>query len=574
MSFKHTKHWDSELAYEKGMVKSDPLQKQASLTKEADITPTSDLMQNIIKLCAGLRAEGLEKEAAEVETNFLNYKQAQTLYETSKEKGEDLVDAAHPKGSHKLEGVDSEEAVVEDIVDRHNKMKAVVDKKPTGKYASSKDILNAVKVTLGADPLAKERGNLSTKKGLYKKADITDDPVISAITGALATYGGVALIKALKKIIADYALKSLVGTAGMEAMEQALLGKLSAQATNALGVRIATQLATGSVSAASAPAATAAINTAIAAGPTGAAVAAAAAKGTTEVAAQIGSKALSEVGTEAAAKVIGWKALGKFIPLLGEIWMGWDLGSWAGAALFEYYLAPDQLNTAGTKLIEKGEYFRTGSIYNDPLGAEGEKYLDNFKATFAKVMENYSAIAEIKEQPTPESIAKLKNLDDALLDANKWAGELWSFADSKMAAKTFSFRFSPLQNYQDLVNLGNNYVVLSNKIHAEISKFVDDFVQKAMQKLKEQGGGTNIITDYQNVLNFIKNKIEIISHKVDVKGKDQLLPWLQNMNKYVAEEQKDFGTISIQNRSMLAKEYADRLQAVVADLQKLDKVVK
>src|SRR5208337_4114682 len=124
------------------------------LPKTADITPTSDLMQNIIKLCSGLRFEGLEKEAAEVETNFFNYKQAQTLYETSKEKGEDLVDAAHPEGSHKLEGLDSEEAVVEDIVDRHNKMKAVVDKNPTGKYSSSKDILNAVKVTLGADPLA------------------------------------------------------------------------------------------------------------------------------------------------------------------------------------------------------------------------------------------------------------------------------------------------------------------------------------------------------------------------------------------------------------------------------------
>ncbi len=145
MSFKQTKHWDSEVmrslekvAYEKGLIKPEPLQKQASLSKTADITPTSDLMQNIIKLCIALRAEGLVKEAAEVETNFFNYKKAQTLYEVTKEKGEDLVDAAHPQGSHKLEGLDSEEAVVEDIVDRHNKMKAVVDKKPTGKYSSSK----------------------------------------------------------------------------------------------------------------------------------------------------------------------------------------------------------------------------------------------------------------------------------------------------------------------------------------------------------------------------------------------------------------------------------------------------
>ena len=204
MSFKHTKHWDSEVmrslekvAYEKGMVKSDPLQKQASLTKEADITPTSDLMQNIVKLCVGLRSEGLEKEAAEIETNFLNYKQAQTLYETSKEKGEDLVDAAHPKGSHKLEGVDSEEAVVEDIVDRHNKMKAVVDKKPTGKYASSKDILNAVKVTLGADPLANGRANSSRKiaqEAAPKKSNST-----GYVEGAATAAGlGITLFQAWK----------------------------------------------------------------------------------------------------------------------------------------------------------------------------------------------------------------------------------------------------------------------------------------------------------------------------------------------------------------------------------------
>lgn len=139
-----------KVAKEKGLVKPESLEKKAALTKKADYTPTPDLMENIFKLCAGLRSNGLVKEANEIETNYLNYKKAQTLYETSKEKGEDLVQAAHPKGSHKLEGVEGEEAVVEDIIEQHLKMMKSVEKKPTGKLAS-KDILKAVKMALGQE---------------------------------------------------------------------------------------------------------------------------------------------------------------------------------------------------------------------------------------------------------------------------------------------------------------------------------------------------------------------------------------------------------------------------------------
>lgn len=155
MTFKHVKFEDSptmraleKVAKEKGLVKPEPLQKKASVTKKADYTPSDDFMENIFKLCAGLRANGLEKAAAEVEVNYLKYKQAQTLYETSKEKGEDLVQAAHPKGSHKLEGVEGEEATVEDILDQHKKIKDVVEKKPTGKLSNAQ-VLREVKKALG-----------------------------------------------------------------------------------------------------------------------------------------------------------------------------------------------------------------------------------------------------------------------------------------------------------------------------------------------------------------------------------------------------------------------------------------
>lgn len=158
MTFKHVKFEDSptmraleKVAKEKGLVKPETLQKQASVSKTADYTPSNDLLENILKLCSGLRAQGLKEVAAELETKFLNYKQAQTLYETSTEKGEDLINAAHPKGSHKLENVDGDEAVVENVLDIHDKLLEMVNKKPTGKLSNAKQIIKEVKRVLAQD---------------------------------------------------------------------------------------------------------------------------------------------------------------------------------------------------------------------------------------------------------------------------------------------------------------------------------------------------------------------------------------------------------------------------------------
>ncbi len=179
MTFKHVKFEDSptmraleKVAKEKGLVKPEPLQKKASVTKKADYTPSDDFMENIFKLCAGLRANGLEKAAAEVEVNYLKYKQAQTLYETSKEKGEDLIQAAHPKGSHKLEGVEGNElAVVEDILDQHNKLVEIVNKKPTGKLSNAQ-VLSEVKKALGQLVAPKESESELYANMIAKQNDI------------------------------------------------------------------------------------------------------------------------------------------------------------------------------------------------------------------------------------------------------------------------------------------------------------------------------------------------------------------------------------------------------------------
>lgn len=174
MTYKHVKFEDApimrsleKVAQEKGLVKAEPLTKTAA--KKTDLTPTTSLLDNVLKLCAGLRERGFEKQANELEVNLLNYKKAEaTLYETSPEKGEDLVHAAHPKGSHKLEGLDAEDdgAVVEDILDQHAKSIQTIEKKPTGKLASTQEAIEAVKVAIGAPPLPVKRVAKVTRAGV------------------------------------------------------------------------------------------------------------------------------------------------------------------------------------------------------------------------------------------------------------------------------------------------------------------------------------------------------------------------------------------------------------------------
>ncbi len=154
MTFKHLKFEDSpvmrsleKVAIEKGLVSPQFMIKQAE--KKSDFSVSINLSENIIKLCNGLRSCGLEAKADELEKNYLDYKKAQTLYETSKETGEDLVHSAHPKGSHKLEGVEGD-SIIETIIDQHLQHLRMIEKKPTGKLSTA-SIIDKVKIILAQD---------------------------------------------------------------------------------------------------------------------------------------------------------------------------------------------------------------------------------------------------------------------------------------------------------------------------------------------------------------------------------------------------------------------------------------
>jgi len=173
MTFKHTNDTPmmrslTKVAQDKGWIKEEPVVKTAAA--KLDLVPTNDLLENVLKLCSGLRAAGFEKQANDIEDKFVVYKQAQSLYDVGGEKGEDLIHAAHPKGSHKLEGVEGNEATFEDILDKHNKFLNVVENKPTGKLASSQDVISAVKQVLTAVKVVTAADNLDNLYGQAKAA--------------------------------------------------------------------------------------------------------------------------------------------------------------------------------------------------------------------------------------------------------------------------------------------------------------------------------------------------------------------------------------------------------------------
>ena len=149
MTFKHIKFTDSEImrsfekvAHDTGMIKSDNNQ-NIKTDSVLDTVPTNNLNINILKLCKLLREKGLESKANELESNFLNYNFAE-----SKDPGEKRIEDAHDKSP---QFGDSEYGVIENILEEHRKILDVVRKQPTGKLASNKDILNAVKHILASN---------------------------------------------------------------------------------------------------------------------------------------------------------------------------------------------------------------------------------------------------------------------------------------------------------------------------------------------------------------------------------------------------------------------------------------
>lgn len=150
MTYKNIKFDDSpvmrsleKLAVKKGLVKPEELTKTAS-PKPSPLKPTKNLDENILKLCGALRDQGFTQQAVEVETKFFNLKRALHIYDTHGETGEDIINSAHPEGSHQMKGVEGD-ALIETIVDKKKAIENMLHKMPTGKEAASRDLASLVK---------------------------------------------------------------------------------------------------------------------------------------------------------------------------------------------------------------------------------------------------------------------------------------------------------------------------------------------------------------------------------------------------------------------------------------------
>lgn len=189
MTFKHGKFSDSptlrsleRLAIQKGWYKDEPVIKTAS--PKLDLRVTNSLTNNIMVLCAGLRAKGFEENAEEIEERFMEYKKA------SKDELEDLVHEAHPKDV-KVNG-----QLVENIIDKHLTMLDVANKMATGKLSAASDILKAVKTVLGQasnETIIEIKNILSDAKNQMKviNANCVDEGLVSKWTSLDANFDAV-----------------------------------------------------------------------------------------------------------------------------------------------------------------------------------------------------------------------------------------------------------------------------------------------------------------------------------------------------------------------------------------------
>jgi hypothetical protein len=175
-----------KIALEKGLITQEKYKsvKEAAAKLTTNLTPTDNLSENIVKLCNGLRTQGFSKYADEVEKKFVQYKKAQALYDVSGETGENLVDRAHPDGSHKMEGVEGD-SVIETILDRQKKIQQAISKAPTGKLAA-KDAINIARIILGQAQQNVEQlketvsQNLNAYSSLYRQIKQITDKELTA----------------------------------------------------------------------------------------------------------------------------------------------------------------------------------------------------------------------------------------------------------------------------------------------------------------------------------------------------------------------------------------------------------
>lgn len=557
MTFKHVKFEDSpimrsleKVAHEKGLVKPNVLEKIASRPKKLDMTPSPDLMENIFKLCTGLRVQGFTKEATELEVKYLNYKQAQTLYEAHTEKGEDLIEAAHPEGSHHLEDVEGDEAIFEDILDKHEKILDVVNKTPKGKLSEASAVINAVKTVLS------EKKNKKSVTGDHF-LDVKKDSKVSlgqeessfspgrAVTEGV---GGLVAFSLLKKVwgaltsafgrrqvikmfgtegvkLFDNAVANGVGETEAKSLLQQLVRKAGpkavAEASEKVGFNFAEETAklfgrqaakqilteTAAETAARIGAGTAAETAAVGTGEGTAGIFGGLLSASTAV-------VLAGVGTAIAANVIGYK-------------------------LFNHYYKADELKAAGNRVLEEAKNMESD------FKPQEYKFVYNFSRTLGQIVELYPVIEILKSNkvPTKEDIKSLSDLNDLIYASRKQVGEIMGFSNAH-ADDQF---LGGLRGFKSVAMTCANYLEVASKINSSMDEFAREAKATADKARVDQAGGPQaeqLLSGLSKVLDDVRlSKARLQYSKVNISNKDQLMNWLDQVVTTTSKSLQEFNNL-------------------------------
>lgn len=165
------------------------------IKKEAGVEPT-DLLSKLANLSKNLRKSGRIEEANRLDNKVAIYVTAADkgthLYRTHDEEGEDLIEFAHPDGDVEICPSSGGYGKIETQIGQHKKMVDMVQKEPTGNYATA-SILEDVAGVLGlrkkaeVDPTVNYNNNIAFVLEKFSIAENWSDKPNFYFTGNFAT---------------------------------------------------------------------------------------------------------------------------------------------------------------------------------------------------------------------------------------------------------------------------------------------------------------------------------------------------------------------------------------------------
>ncbi len=123
----------------------------------SDKQVSDNLFESLVILSNTLRDKGFKEESIELDEKIRNFKTAEVhLYNAFEETGEDLLGSAHPEGDVELCPAKEGLGVFETQPTQHKKIVDVINKTPTGKFASKKveEIVKQTAMVLGVEKTA------------------------------------------------------------------------------------------------------------------------------------------------------------------------------------------------------------------------------------------------------------------------------------------------------------------------------------------------------------------------------------------------------------------------------------